>query len=339
VSILGIILLKWVDKRALRFLGIGLYKKAVAVFSLGMIMCLLFLVQSCVAPENQKERSLEINEVLSQVNELKQHEKPDEALDLLKKTRKKYPASLDLNAETYRLLLSLGRYEDCLKFIDETLPVTPEEYKQGVIEGKNGPLLSLLYKSLENKNYDKAFLCFKEMAESGWKQTSGFLLMEEFAPLREKQGFNDIINMMMKNAGIGNRPFDFTVTLINNEEYTLSERGGKVVLVDFWATYCMPCIKSFPYMKDIYERYKDKGFEIITLNLDGSKETFENYIAKSPMPWKQAFLVDGFNNPVAKAYRISGIPYSFLIDRSGIMRYCDVREEQLAEAVSALLNE
>jgi len=51
-------------------------------------------------------------------------------------------------------------------------------------------------------------------------------------------------------------------------------------------------------MKEVYERYKDKGFEIITLSMDGNQETYENFIAESPMPWKQAFLVDGFNNPL-----------------------------------------
>ena len=263
-----------------------------------LTLCLLFLVQSCITPENKEENSFEIDKVLSQVNEFKQQEKYDKALDLLKETRKKYPASSDLNVETYRLLLSLGLYEECLEFIDETLPVTPEEYKQDVIESKNGPLHNLLYKSLKDKDYDKAFMWMKEMAESGWKFASGFLTMEEFEPLREKQGFNNIINMMMKNAGIGNRPSDFTVTLKNNEEFTLSERGGMVVLVDFWATNCIPCIKSFPYMKEVYERYKDKGFEIITLSMDGNQETYENFIAESPMPWKQAFLVDGFNNPL-----------------------------------------
>ena len=137
-----------------------------------LAFCLLYLVQSCITPGNKEEPSLEIDEVLSQVNELKEQDKPDEALDLLKETRKKYPESMDINGETYRLLLSLGRYEECLKFIDETLPGTPEENKQGVIESKNGPLHNLLYKSLENKDYDKAFMCLKEMAESGWKHAS-----------------------------------------------------------------------------------------------------------------------------------------------------------------------
>ena len=94
----------------------------------------------------------------------------------------------------------------------------------------------------------------------------------------------------------------------------LSDYKGKVVYLDFWASWCEPCKRSFPWMNDLQAQYAEEGFEIIAVNLDTSRKEAEEFLKKMPAKFDVAFDKSG---KTAQAYNLKAMPSSFLIDRNG----------------------
>src|SRR5262249_29212096 len=130
----------------------------------------------------------------------------------------------------------------------------------------------------------------------------------------------------------------------------LSNLKGKVVLVDFWATWCPPCVDAFPSLGQLAREYKDRGFEILGVNLDDLARTEPRQLASKGEPDTgdlRSFLVAqraGWSNLVgpgadaaAKAYGVEEIPANFLVDREGKIIHVELREQALARTLARLL--
>ncbi len=95
---------------------------------------------------------------------------------------------------------------------------------------------------------------------------------------------------------------------------SLASLHGKVVYLDFWASWCVPCRQSFPWMATVYDEYKDKGLAVVAINLDKNRELADSFLERYTAPFTVAF------DPAAKsaeAFRVEAMPSSFIIDRSG----------------------
>lgn len=99
-----------------------------------------------------------------------------------------------------------------------------------------------------------------------------------------------------------------------NKTVDLSKYKGKVVYLDFWASWCGPCKRSFPWMNKLQEQYGSDGFEIVAISLDASREDAEEFLARIPANFSVAFDEKGKS---AESYKIKAMPSSFLIDRQG----------------------
>lgn len=92
---------------------------------------------------------------------------------------------------------------------------------------------------------------------------------------------------------------------------------GKVIYIDFWASWCKPCKKSFPWLNKLQAKYKNKGFEIIAINLDKDKAKADEFLKKIPANFNVVFDPSG---DTATSFKVKGMPSSYLIDRKGFMR-------------------
>ncbi len=113
-----------------------------------------------------------------------------------------------------------------------------------------------------------------------------------------------------------------------NSTIKLSDYKGKVIYLDFWASWCTPCRKSFPWMNDIQKRYGKKGFEIIAVNLDQEPEKAKAFLDKIPANFTIAYDAEGVS---AAAFKIKGMPSSYLIDRTGKITFSHIgfREKEV----------
>ena len=109
-------------------------------------------------------------------------------------------------------------------------------------------------------------------------------------------------------------------------EVSLENSRGSVVYVDFWASWCTPCRKSFPWMNEMQTRYEKDGLQIIAINLDESREQAEAFLAKNGVDFTVAFDPDG---QTASDFSVMAMPSSFLIDRNGeiIHRHIGFRQK------------
>lgn len=107
---------------------------------------------------------------------------------------------------------------------------------------------------------------------------------------------------------------DFSLAGVENSTVNLQDYRGKIVYLDFWASWCLPCLQSFPWMDDIQAKYQEQGFEVLAVNLDSSKDDAEEFLLDNPINFLVAFDPDG---RTPEAYGVIGMPSSFLIDRNG----------------------
>ncbi len=123
----------------------------------------------------------------------------------------------------------------------------------------------------------------------------------------------------------------------DGQDLTLERFKGKVLLVDFWATWCPPCRAEVPEIVKTYKAYKDKGFEVVGISFDEDKSAFESYLKENEMPWPQYFDGKGWENEVGPTYGIQSIPAMYLLDGEGKVVSTDLRSGKLEEELKKLL--
>lgn len=117
----------------------------------------------------------------------------------------------------------------------------------------------------------------------------------------------------------------------------LSELRGKVVLIDFWASWCRPCRIENPNVKRVYAKYASKGFEILGVSLDRDQAAWVKAIKDDGLPWKHVSDLGFWNNAAAQEYGVQSIPYTVLVDRDGKILDKGLRGEQLEARLAQLL--
>lgn len=130
---------------------------------------------------------------------------------------------------------------------------------------------------------------------------------------------------------------DFKANTPEGEELALSAFKGKVVLVDFWASWCSPCRKSFPELKEIYAELHDKGFEVLAVSIDSDKAAWEKAIKDDKLVWNHISTLKGWDCPIFKSFFFSGVPSTILLDREGKIVAKNLHGEELKNKISELL--
>ena len=143
----------------------------------------------------------------------------------------------------------------------------------------------------------------------------------------------------LRRLSLPGHPMEITGTLLNGKPFDQKSLVGKVVLIDFWATWCGPCVAEIPNVLQQYEKYHDKGFEVIGISLDQDGEALEKFVAEQKVPWPILFEKpegDGWQHPLSTFYGISGIPTVILIGRDGNVITLNARGEKLGQQLDLL---
>ncbi len=126
---------------------------------------------------------------------------------------------------------------------------------------------------------------------------------------------------------------------LNGKQHRLSDLKGKVVLIDFWASWCGPCRKENPNVVRLYKKYNSKGFEIFSVSLDTDKAAWKQAIQSDGLVWKNHVSdLMGWQTPLVQQYGIGGIPYTVLVDREGKIIGIGLRGAQLEQKLEEVLD-
>ncbi len=136
--------------------------------------------------------------------------------------------------------------------------------------------------------------------------------------------------------GIGYPAPDFSGRTTDGEDLSLSGLKGKIVVLDFWAGWCRPCIIELPNVKKLASDYKDNGVVVLGINLDRTEKEFEQAVSNNGIDYPQIY--DGPDGPIAATYRVTAIPMTYVIDRDGTIAGKNLRGDDLRQAVEKLVN-
>ena len=143
-----------------------------------------------------------------------------------------------------------------------------------------------------------------------------------------------------KTVPTGEPAPSFSLEDLDGDQISLADQRGKVVLVDFWATWCGPCLQELPHIQQLHEEYRERGLVVLAISTDSQKEKVLPFVDKEGYTFPVLYA----DSQVQAAYGVRGIPAVYLIDRQGMMRFQTVGfgpggEEKLIEEVEKLLQE
>jgi peroxiredoxin len=137
-------------------------------------------------------------------------------------------------------------------------------------------------------------------------------------------------------TAVGTKP-QFAMPDADGKMIQLADLKGQYVLVDFWASWCGPCRKENPNVKEAYTLYKDKGFTVLGASLDTKKDAWQKAIADDGLTWMQISDLEGWKSPVVKDFGINGIPFNFLVDKEGKVIARDLRGDDLLKTLEKFI--
>ena len=148
--------------------------------------------------------------------------------------------------------------------------------------------------------------------------------------------FHEVVERML-STNVGQFAPEISLPTPNGKEIALSSLKGKLVLIDFWASWCGPCRKEMPNVVKIYSKFKNKGFEIYGVSLDQDKEKWMEAITKDGINWPQVSDLKYWDNVAARIYNVQGIPYTVLIDKDGKIIAKNLRGQELEKKIAEVL--
>ena len=251
-----------------------------------------------------------------------------------------YAAELEKHAALNPLFQTVKRtwYGASLRLLDES--ENTESFEALVID-YTGFLNK--YPTEENLNAAEPILALAEKIVS---TNIGEPLRQAFAKIQRESGDLDLQNLaevfqgVLRRQGLLGQDMPIWGNDINGKPFDPKVLDGKVVLLDFWATWCGPCIAEFPHLQKLYEKYRERGFEIVGYCVDSDVETMDAYLKRNPLPWIVLAKGTSPDRPqLSSHYGAKRLPFVLLRDRNGKVVLRDARGDKLNEMLEKLFDE
>jgi peroxiredoxin len=127
-----------------------------------------------------------------------------------------------------------------------------------------------------------------------------------------------VASLALASDTLSGRAPGFTLESRDGGAVSLEDLGGQVVMINFWATWCVPCRQEMPHLQALYERYNDLGFELLAVNVEDDPEGARKWLEETPVTFPVLFDA---NNEVSKMYKVVAMPSTVLVGRDGTMRF------------------
>ena len=232
-----------------------------------------------------------------------------------------------------RLYIEVGREKDAEHLINHfKSTINPDDLQAHFALGA----------MLEIANQHEEVLKVFENLEK--RQPNNHRVLNELVRIHERLGNTELAEEYRKKADpmselIGKVVPNFSATDLDGKPISLQQYRGKVVLLDFWAVWCGPCLTEIPNVKRVYDTYKDEGFDIIGVNLDTDETRLRNYLKKNNISWRQIFSGQKWRSPLVQQYHIRSIPAPWLIARDGTLISREARGVKLEQLVGEALKD
>ena len=295
------------------------------------VILVIFIFMSPVF-SNTLEVSKDINVLWAKSRTLYKEGKFELYFKVLDQGLLEYPKyRLDILKSKYYVFVELKQFKNALQVV---LKIDKLDTKK-----LRSTCLNIAHLYIKLNDSDNAIKWIKESIDRGYQYFQSFEKDDIYKSIKNDKRFKVLINQIKSNIGINKPVKNFEGLTLSGVKISLADYKGKVILIDFWATWCPSCVKSMPELKEYKKIFKADEFSIIGINLDKNKNKVIDFLKKNKTNWPNIFSGKAFQDNIVKLFKINEIPSTWLIDKKGVLRYFGLSGLELKNKIAELVKE
>lgn len=217
---------------------------------------------------------------------------------------------------------SLDSLVQSMDSLQAKLDMMVDEFTDSISDSEAAPYFIHDYYIQYAPDYEKALAAYNHLTDKVKQCPTGKMIKAELDE--------------MSHYVVGGVAPDFSAPTPDGKTLSLYSLRGHPVIIDFWASWCGPCLREMPNVKKIYQEYHKRGLEILGVSLDKTKDAWVKAIEKHGLDWHHVSNLKEFDDPIARQFHVNAIPKMFVLDKDGKIIAMDLRGEELANFIANL---